>query len=145
MASPRFPLLPAWLRWVGVLAVGVAIFYLSIVMAPPPTEVVPGRPDPVPLDKWRHFLAYGALGWALAYATVDWDWRTRWVTVVVLAVVVAYGVGLEFWQSMVPDRHFSVGDAYANALGGVLAVPLFVLRDRLRFVPLNQFVDGLRQ
>jgi VanZ family protein len=127
-----------------VVAVAAGIFYLSVFTAPPATPVAP-KPDLLPLDKWRHFLAYAALGGALAYATVDWQWRTRRVAVAVLAVVVAYGVGLELWQSQVPERYFSVGDAYANALGGVLAMPLFALRDRLAFVSLSTFVTSLRE
>lgn len=102
------------------------------------------KPDLLPLDKWRHLLAYAALGGALVYATVDWDHRTRWLAAGVLAAVVAYGVGLEVWQSLVPERYFSVGDAVANALGGALATALFVLRDRLTFVPLRAFVDRVR-
>jgi VanZ family protein len=144
MSSLRVPLLPAWLRWLGVVAVAAAIFYLSVLTVPPEQAIVPGKPDLVPLDKWRHFLAYAALGGALAYATVDWEWRTRWIAIVVLAAVVVYGVGLELWQSLIPDRYFSVGDAYANALGGVLAMPLFALRDRVAVVSVGELVDGLR-
>jgi len=141
MPSLRAPLLPAWLRWLGVVAVAGAIFYLSVLTAPPPAPAAP-KPDPIPLDKWRHFLAYAGVGGALWYATIDWDWRTRWAALGCLAVVVAVGVGLELWQSTIPDRYFSVGDAYANALGGVLAMPLFALRDRLRFVGLGAFVGA---
>lgn len=53
------------------------------------------------------------------------------VAVVVLGVTVVYGVGLEFWQSLIPRRYFSIGDAYANALGSVFVIPLLLLRDRL--------------
>ena len=137
MDRPVVPLVPAWLRWLGVVGVGAAIFYLSVLTAPPPAPVAP-KPDLVPLDKWRHILAYAGLGGALWYATVDWRHRTRWVAVACLAVVVTYGVGLELWQSLIPERYFSVGDAYANALGGVLALPLFALRDRLHFAPLGE-------
>ena len=138
------PLLPAWLRWGGVLLVAMGIFYLSVITAPPETTIVPGRPDLVPLDKWRHFLAYAAFGGALAYATVDWEYRTRTIALGALAIVVAYGVGIEVWQSFIPDRYFGMGDAYANALGGVLAMPLFLLRDRLPFVSIGRLVDSLR-
>lgn len=143
MARPAVPLLPQWLRWLGVLGVAGAIFYLSVITAPPADPVAP-KPDLVPLDKWRHFLAYAGLGGALWYATVDWEWRTRHLALACLAVVVAYGVGLELWQSLIPDRYFSIGDAYANALGGVLALPLFTLRDRLSFVSLRALASSSR-
>lgn len=142
MDAIRAPLLPAWLRWLGVVAVAVAIFYLSVLAVPPEQAVAP-KPDLVPLDKWRHFLAYAGLGGALAYATVEWEWRTRRVAVAVLAVVVAYGVGLELWQSLLAERYFSVGDAYANALGGVLAMPLFALREWVAFRPAGEMVRSL--
>jgi len=146
MNRPRLvvPLLPAWFRWAGVAAVAIGIFYLSVITVPPETTVVPGRPDLLPLDKWRHFLAYAAFGGALAYATVDWQWRTRRLALAVLAVVVVYGVGIEIWQSMIPDRYFGLGDAYANAFGGVLALPLFLLRDRVPFRTLGELFTALR-
>ncbi len=64
------PLASAWLRWTGVGVVAAVIFYASILIAPPET-VLDARPGLVPLDKWRHFLAYAAFGYALAYATTD--------------------------------------------------------------------------
>lgn len=48
----------------------------------------------------------------------------------VVGLTVLYGVGLEAWQSLIPRRYFSVGDAYANALGALLVLPLLALRDR---------------
>lgn len=138
------PLLPAWVRWLGVLAVAGVIFYLSVIATPPSDPIV--EPPPlIPLDKWRHFLAYAALGGALAYATVDWERRTLVVAIACFAVVVAYGMGIEVWQSTLPERYFGLGDAYANALGGVLALPLFFLRDRVPLVPLGDLVRSLRQ
>ena len=139
------PLFPSWVRWAGVAGVAALIFYLSVITAPPETTVVPGRPDLLPLDKWRHFLAYAALGGALAYATVDWEWQTRRLALGVLAVVVVYGVGIELWQSVLPDRYFGLGDAYANTFGGVLAMPLFVLRDRVPFVDVGTLLNSARQ
>lgn len=80
-------------------------------------SLMPNPPDPLSFeqrDKLSHFLAYGWLmlwfcqlysgaarrgGWALAF--------------------VALGVGLEFVQSLTPDRAYEVLDMAANA-GGVL-------------------------
>ena len=136
MRRVPIPLLPAWLRWAGVALVAAVIFYLSVVTVPPEQPVVPGTgpPDFVPLDKWRHFLAYAAFGGSLAYATVDWD-RPTWVLVaLVVGGAALYGVGIEGIQSTLPNRYFSLGDAWANVLGAVLVVPWFAVRRRLRLV-----------
>jgi len=136
----RVPLLPAWLRWLAVAAVAVFIFYVSIVTAPPSTAVDSAKPNPLPLDKWRHFVAYAAFGGALAYATTDWEFDNRTLAVAVIGITVLYGVGIEFGQSMIPDRYFSLGDAYANALGGVLVVPWYLVRPHLDFLPVQSWV-----
>jgi VanZ like family. len=134
----RLPLLPAWLRWSAVVGIAGIIFYASILTVPPETAL-DTRPDLIPLDKWRHFIAYAALGNSLAYATIDWDMETRRLAVAVFAVVILYGVGIEFGQSLTPDRYFSIGDAYANALGGVLILPYYIIQSHLQFVSLPEF------
>jgi VanZ family protein len=139
----RLPLLPAWLRWAFVACVAGFIFYTSILTSPP-TYVDPARPELVPLDKWRHFLAYAAFGGALAYASVDWSLGRRAAIVFVLGVTVAYGVGIEAWQATVPDRYLSVGDAYANALGAVLVAPWYLVRPYLNFEPIREWVNDVR-
>lgn len=132
MTPLRVPLLPDWVRWGAVLAVAGSIFYVSIVTAPPETAVVV-KPDLVPLDKWRHFLAYAALGSALIYATADWEMNSRRVALLVVGTTVLYGIGIEVWQSAIPGRYFSLGDAYANALGGVLALAWYPLGRDVEF------------
>jgi len=127
----RVPLAPAWLRWTTVFAVASVIFYASV-LSPPPATVLDTRPALVPLDKWRHVLAYAALGYALAYATTDWRVERRVAALAVLATTVGYGVGLELVQSQV-GRTLSLADAYANTLGGLFVVPYYLIRSRLRF------------
>jgi VanZ family protein len=56
---------------------------------------------------------------------------------------VLYGVGVEFGQSLIPGRFFSVGDAYANAFGAALVVPWYALCRYVEFVPLRSWVDTL--
>jgi VanZ family protein len=131
MRRVPLPVLPAWLRWAGVALVAAVIFYLSVVTVPPESPVV-DPPSAIPLDKWRHFLAYAALAGALAYATVDWD-RPGWQLVVaVVGVAALYGIGIEAIQATVPQRYFSLGDAWANVIGAVLVLPWFALRSRVR-------------
>ena len=135
------PLAPAWLRWAGVGVVAAVIFYASILTAPPET-VLDTRLRLVPLDKWRHFLAYAAFGYALAYATTDWGTERQIVALAVVGATIGYGVGIELLQSQV-GRTFSIVDAYANGLGGVLVVPYYLLRPYLVFKPLGLFVGSL--
>ena len=135
----RVPLLPRWIRWAAVAGLAVFIFYVSIITVPPETAV-DQRPEIIPLDKWRHFVAYATLGYALAYATTDWNWDPRTAAVLVIGVTVIYGVGIEFGQSLTPERFFSIGDAYANALGGILVAPWYLVQSRFNFVPLTKFI-----
>lgn len=66
MSRVPAPLLPAWVRWVGVLVVAGAIFYYSVV------TITPAPPEPGPLwDKKLQFAAYGGLALTLAYATAS--------------------------------------------------------------------------
>lgn len=138
--SIRLPLLPRWLRWFAVVAVAGLIFYLSIVTVPPAEPIVPDPPDLIPLDKWRHFLAYAAFGLSLAYATADWNVDARWLGVAVVGVAVLYGLGIELGQTLRPERYFSVDDAYANAFGGLLVTPWYVLRPYVTFTGVRSWV-----
>ena len=141
--SVRIPLLPRWLRWSAVAAVAALIFYLSILTVPPADPVVP-KPNLLPLDKWRHFLAYAAFGGALAYATADWAWPRRAILAAVVGTTVLYGIGIEAGQAFLPNRYFSIGDAWANAFGGLLVLPWYVLRPHLIMTPVREWLRGLR-
>lgn len=146
MTNVRVPLLPPWLRWSAVVGVAGVLFYASVLTVPPEDPVVvapPGPDDLIPLDKWRHFVGYAGFGGALAYATTDWDWPARRLALLVVGVTMVYGVGIEVWQYFVPVRYFSVADAYANALGGALVTPWFLVRSRLTFVSAREWVRGL--
>ena len=94
MAVP-VPLLPKPVRWLGVTGLAGFIFYTSIVTVPPETAIDSTRPSFAEVAQWRHFLAYGTLAYALAYATAEWD-RERWVqAVAVVGVVSLYGASIE--------------------------------------------------
>jgi len=130
MKKLPLPVLPPWLRWAGVVVIAGFLFYTSILAKPPGTvdPVKPGPPDLIPLDKWRHFVAYLTLAGGLSYATVDWERPTWQLAAFVIGITVVYGVGIEFGQSLIPNRYFGLGDAYANAIGGLLALPWFTIR-----------------
>ncbi|WP_335999003.1 VanZ family protein [Halorientalis halophila] len=129
------PLVPTWVRWLGVAAVAGFVFATSVLVAPPSEPVVPGKVDPVPLDKWRHFLAYAAIAYALAYALADSDRPRIQLAVGVVCLTVLYGIGIELWQWTIPNRFFSLADAYANALGAALVVAWYAIEPRLDYRP----------
>lgn len=133
------PLLPGWVRWLGVAAVAGFVFTTSVLVAPPPQPVVPGKVEIVPLDKWRHFLAYAAIAYALAYALADSDRARTHLAVGVFCVAMLYGIGIELWQWTIPNRFFSVADAYANAIGAALVVVWYAVEPYLQFRPLTSF------
>ncbi|MDX1747829.1 MAG: VanZ family protein [Halobacteriales archaeon] len=135
----RVPLLPSWVRWLAVLSLARFIFYVSIVTAPPET-VDPFKPEFLALDKWRHFVAYAVLCLSLAYATATWELQGWLLATLVIGSVVIFGVGIEFGQSLIPRRYFSVGDAVANAVGGLLVTPWYLVRSRLEFVSVSEFL-----
>lgn len=143
--SIRFPLLPRILRWAAVAVLAGFVFYVSIVTVPPETAVDAVKPSLIPLDKWRHFLAYAAIGYAVAYAVTDWDVPAGRLAALVVGSVVVYGIGIEIGQSFIPRRYFSLGDAYANALGGLLVVPFYLVRRHLTFVPVGDLLASLRE
>ncbi len=139
----KFPLLPRRIRWLFALVIAAFIFYTSIITVPPGV-IDPWKPELLPLDKWRHFVAYGALGYALAYAAVDWDVNPWLVAGVVISITIGYGVGIELIQSVTPHRYFSLGDAYANAFGGLLVTPFYLGRSFFEFVSIDDFINTVR-
>ncbi|MFB6173153.1 MAG: VanZ family protein [Halobacteriales archaeon] len=129
------PLFPRWFRLAGVVAVAAVIFYLSVVTVPPEQAVAP-KPDLVPLDKWRHFLAYAAFGASVAYVLVESRRGLYLKMGAVFLVALTYGVGIEAWQAFLPRRYFGIEDAVANGIGAGLSLLWYAIEPRTRFVPL---------
>ncbi|TAD91333.1 MAG: VanZ family protein [Bacteroidetes bacterium] len=83
--------------------------------------------DAVGFDKWVHVGLFGGLtgSWFLPFRA---GWNTRFfrtVAIVVAALVLAYGVGMEFVQKWyVPNRNFDVWDIVADGVGCALAYVL---------------------
>ncbi|MFB6095115.1 MAG: VanZ family protein, partial [Halodesulfurarchaeum sp.] len=115
------------------------IFYLSVFTVPPEQPMIPHF-GLLPLDKWRHLLAYGALGLLLSYTLTDrFDRRPRFAATV-FAVTVAFGFFVELVQGQVPQRYFSVYDAYANAWGATVVLPWLLLERFVTFAPVRDLV-----
>jgi len=118
------PLLPTWARWALVGVVAAVIFYASVLVVPA------GGPDtgPIGVDKLYHAGGYFVLGLTVAYALLDAD-RPRSVRLaLVFLAPVAFGVGVEIAQALVPARAFDPIDALANAVGAAAASSICAIR-----------------
>lgn len=134
MNRPPFPLLPASIRWLGVMAVAGILVHFSLLTTPPAAPPEPGLGSF--WDKKLHFAGYAALGLALAYATATSRRPHLRRVLAVIGAAVLFGVGIEVLQGPLPERYFSYGDMLANALGAVLASAWFLVEGRLEYVPI---------
>ncbi len=116
-------------RWAPPFVIAMAIFVGSIVAAPSGMSGADARFLGV-IDKVVHFAGYALLGGTLAGAMEETPASRGALTIALVALLTVYGAGLEVLQSVLPTRSFSVGDIFANALGGVLGVWLVLVRDR---------------
>lgn len=95
------------------LALGGLWIALVIILS-----LMPNPPDPLGFeqsDKLSHLLAYGGL--MLWFCQLYAGKAQRWVLAFAL---VTLGVGLEFLQSLTPDRLYEVLDMLANTSGVLL-------------------------
>lgn len=136
MANSRIslPLLPRWLRIVGVIGIAGVIFYFSVIRVPPTV----GDPGPF-WDKKLHFVAYGVLALGLAYATARYRDRPYFRGLIVIGLAVIYGIFIELVQGLIPYRAFGTGDMLANVLGALLVSFWFVIERWVRYRRLQRF------
>ncbi|HEY6876962.1 MAG TPA: VanZ family protein [Polyangiales bacterium] len=78
-------------------------------------------------DKGVHFLEYGALAFFIAFAHVN-TWPERTVSGPLLAAVFTAALGLvdELHQGFVPGRFSDIYDLFADVLGSIGAVLIFL-------------------
>ncbi len=143
MGKPRipFPLFPTPVRWAAVLAIASLIFYASLVTVPE-TVVDDAQPEFIPINYWRHLVAYFALGGSLAYATDDWH-LDRWKQAAfVIAIAAMYGIAMEAGQHFLPHRTlFLLTDAAVNTLGATGVVSWYLVRPYLDLRPIDELTD----
>lgn len=122
------PLVPRWSRWLLVGIATAGILYFSVITTPS----APSGAGPF-WDKKLHFLAYGGLTLAYAYATAQYRHRPVRRAVGVLGIVILFGVFVEVLQGIVPVRQFSIGDLLANSIGALLASVWFFIEARIPY------------
>jgi hypothetical protein len=93
------------------LSAWLALAVLIVVTAGP-ISLRPVSGFPIPIERFLAFLSAGGL-FGLAYP------RHRARSIL---IVVAFALGLELAQHLVPQRHGLLGDALVKAAGGVLGV-----------------------
>lgn len=93
-------------RWLVPAAVLIGIFVATSLPSPPPM--------PNQSDKVVHFVAYGALGAAVAWARGARGWVGALPWICVLSVL----GGVDEWhQSFIPSRSMDVRDWLADTVG----------------------------
>ncbi len=106
-------------RW--AVAWTVAIFVACSI---PGAQVQPPELLPFAVDKWVHvgmFVGFGAL-WTWARPDRVWE---------VLVAGIAFGIGIEIWQGLLPiDRFPEALDAVADVVGLGLGIGLAVVLRR---------------
>lgn len=82
-----------------------------------------------PLDKLVHICLFGSLAFSFFFHfekskyTILKSVRAK---AYVLIFCILYGIGMEYYQKyFVPSRGFEVNDMLADAVGAILALPLF--------------------
>lgn len=131
------PLLPRAIRVLALGTVLAVICYFSLLTAPP------GPPTEQPFwDKQLHFVAYGGLTLAFAYATVHDRDRPLVRGALVLGGTLGVGIVIELTQGLTPGRYFGWGDLLANSVGALLASVWFLLERRVRFVSVRRLATA---
>src|SRR3990172_4805080 len=102
-------------RWLYVTLWMILILALSV--GPPGPKVNELLPYFV------HFLEYAVLG-VLIVRAIAYTWGMAFYSSALFATAVAttYGIGMEFVQSFLPYRSFSVSDMVVNFAGAILGV-----------------------
>lgn len=140
--APSLPLLPRSVRWTVTVGLAAVVLYASVITVPPETPVDTLSPGFVALDKWQHFVAYGTIGYALAYAIDHWDVSRRQAALFVVGVTVLYGLGIESVQYFLSYRAFDVNDLLANSIGAALVLPWFAVRPAVDLVPVRTWLPS---
>jgi VanZ family protein len=82
-----------------------------------------------PIDKLVHICLFGSLSFSFFIHFENMKYRqlkTVRAKALVLIFCIVYGIGMEFYQKyFVPSRGFEVNDMVADAVGAILALPLF--------------------
>jgi VanZ family protein len=97
----------------------VLIFILCTI---PSVSLPSGQPN----DKISHFIAFAGF-------TFFWFFHSSKYGQLIL-IAAFYGIVIEFWQGILPEgfhRSFDWYDALADAVGGIIGLPIYLIYKRL--------------
>jgi VanZ family protein len=86
---------------------------------------LPSKNIPLPSslsDKLNHLIAFGGFTFFWLFH-VSRHWR-------ILIIAILYGIGIEFWQAILPEsfhRGFEWYDALADSIGGVIGYFIYLI------------------
>lgn len=118
-------------RKVPAPLIALALFILSS------QSTLPLPPTPlIGVDKIAHFIAYGALAFAIALM-FPLHWWKKPLKTALIAITIAsfYGITDEIHQSFVPERDTSIADWVADTLGALCGTAFYYVvfvKKRLR-------------
>ena len=83
----------------------------------------------LPVDKVVHVILFGSLALSFFFyfeQSAVKSLKTTSAKAFVLIFCILYGIGMEYYQKyFVPSRGFEVSDMLADAIGALLALPIF--------------------
>ncbi len=120
--STVLPVVPLWLRVLGIISTVGALVYFSIVPAPGTGSISSGPFGILPYSVWLHFLGYMGLAIALCYASHDVQRSQGQRLLGAFVLTVGIGTTIEFMQLTLPTRTFSMFDIVTNAIGAGVGV-----------------------
>lgn len=105
------------------------IIFILLSMASSDFSTSPKWFKNVPVDKIVHMILFGSLAISFFFYLEQSNvklLKTISAKACVLIFCILYGIGMEYYQKyFVPSRGFEVSDMLADAIGALLALPIF--------------------
>lgn len=108
----------------------ILIIFILLSMASSDFSTTPKWFHNLPVDKIIHMILFGTLAFSFFYyfeQSAVKSLKTTSAKAYVLIFCILYGIGMEYYQKyFVPSRGFEVSDMLADAIGAILALPVFL-------------------